>query len=78
MHLQVDVVEGIISVGRYRPNANDQPLRARKTISDVWPEQLPPGHLYVFIGLPAGVGKLTAEDTGGECFRFLFAPAQDI
>lgn len=68
------MVEGIISAGRYWPNANDQPLRARKTISDVWPEQPPYDHLHVFIGLPAGVGKLTAE----ECFIRLFAPAQDI
>jgi hypothetical protein len=71
LRLQVDAVEGIISTGRYRFNANDQPLQTRKTISDVWPDH----HLHVFIGLLAGVGKLAAENAGGECS---IAPAQDI
>jgi hypothetical protein len=71
LRLQVVAAEGIISAGRYRPNVNDQPLRYRKTISDVWPVK------PIFIGLPVGVGKLTAEDTGGKCFIRLSAPAQD-
>ena len=55
---------GVIYAGQYRLNASDQRLQTRKMISDVWPDH----HLHVFIGLPAGMGKLAAEDTGGECF----------
>ncbi|KAH9980526.1 hypothetical protein BJV74DRAFT_887757 [Russula compacta] len=54
----------IEDMGQYRPNTNDQPLLENRRISDVWPEKPPYNSLHVFVGLPAGVGKATVNDTG--------------
>src|SRR5712671_5393802 len=79
LHPQIDVnleeVEDSITEGQYRPNVNN-PLLARKRISDVWPAQPPDDHLHVFVSLPSGMGSPTLAYDGGECFIRLFALAQ--
>ncbi|KAF8490351.1 hypothetical protein F5888DRAFT_1129431 [Russula emetica] len=80
--IDLDAVENKMMRGEYRPDANDQPqpLRTVKTtissISEVWPEPPPHGHLHVFVGLPGGAGSPTFVNRGGECFIRLFALAR--
>ncbi len=63
LHPQTDValelVEGDIYNGQYRPNASDRQLQSREQISAVWPEQPSYDNLHVFITLPPGGERIT-------------------
>ena len=65
LHPQIDAnfeeVEKDITEGQYRPNVNN-PLLARKRISDVWPAQPPDDHLHVFVSLPRVVDNPALPD----------------
>ena len=59
-----DVMREIVSNGQYRPTPDNRRLWSWESISDIWLEQPPHGHLNVFVGLPSGVS--TADDARGE------------
>jgi hypothetical protein len=63
LHPQTDValelVEGDIFNGQYRPNASDRRLFPEERISAVWPEQPSYDNLHVFITPPPGGERIT-------------------
>ena len=79
-HPQVDIgfskeTKKIISDGQYRPTPNDEVLDPTQSISGVWPEPPPHGHLHIYVGLPSEARDAADAGISDSCqlfFSFVF------